>query len=288
LKKIRSHFQCTKQERSGIFFLLAIIVVLQAIYFFVQSYTPKSDTSLRLNERLQIAIDSAKHKESFKKDTLYPFNPNYLKDYKGYRLGLTTEELDRLYAYRSLNRYVNSPREFQEITKISDTLLERLSPYFKFPEWTQTTKRKRPNLKTTSIAQETRVTQDLNDASVEQLKKIYGIGDKLGTRIVRFRTSLGGFLSEEQLYDVYGLEPEVVHRILERFSIIKRPSIQKLNINTASEEELAGLLYIRYDLAVQIVAYRKVHGRFNSMEELLKIDGFPSEKIDRIQLYLSL
>ena len=48
---------------------------------------------------------------------------------------MTTKEIDRLHAYRKLNKFVNSIKEFQKITKVSDTLLSKMSPYFKFPDW---------------------------------------------------------------------------------------------------------------------------------------------------------
>ena len=53
---------------------------------------------------------------------IYPFNPNYITDYKGYSLGMNSEEIDRLHAYRSKNRWVNSEKEFQRITSIRFTI----------------------------------------------------------------------------------------------------------------------------------------------------------------------
>ena len=66
---------------------------------------------------------------------IYPFNPNYITDYKGYTLGMSAEEINRLHAYRAKNKWVNSSKEFQRITKVSDSLLKQIAPYFKFPDW---------------------------------------------------------------------------------------------------------------------------------------------------------
>ena len=54
------------------------------------------------------------------KDTLklYPFNPNFITDYKGYTLGLSVEEIDRLHDVRANNTYVNSSKEFQKVTMV--------------------------------------------------------------------------------------------------------------------------------------------------------------------------
>ncbi|RYX78494.1 helix-hairpin-helix domain-containing protein, partial [bacterium] len=48
---------------------------------------------------------------------------------------MSIQEIDRLMAFRKENKYVNSAEEFQEVTKISDSLLAVMSPLFKFPDW---------------------------------------------------------------------------------------------------------------------------------------------------------
>ncbi|MGB5361579.1 MAG: helix-hairpin-helix domain-containing protein, partial [Eudoraea sp.] len=218
---------------------------------------------------------------------IYPFNPNFITDYKGYTLGLSNEEIDRLHVFRSENRWVNSTKEFQQVTLISDSLLKILAPYFNFPEWKNRTKIKEKERKQKSVLTEVRY-KDLNQANPEELKLIYGIGDKLSARIVKFRNRLGGFMVNEQLYDVYGLQEEVVLRILEEFRVKEQPIIKRININTATREEMEQLIYINQNLAIQIVNYRDSVGIIQSFNELLKIEDFPADKIDRIELYLSL
>ncbi len=91
-----------------------------------------------------------------------------------------------------------------------------------------------------------------------------------------------------KLYDVFGLEPEVVERTLKRFKVINPPEIEKININTASVEMLTKLIYLQRNVAYNIVSYRDSKGSIDSFAELSKIEDFPAEKIDRIALYLSL
>ena len=99
---------------------------------------------------------------------------------------------------------------------------------------------------------------------------------------------MGGFLIDEQLYDVYGLEPEVVQRTLQRFKVLKIPKIQKININKASVNELSKVVYIQKHVAQRIIDYRNINGSIYSFSELLNIEDFPTNRIDRIPLYLSL
>ncbi|RIV67533.1 ComEA family DNA-binding protein [Flagellimonas aequoris] len=285
--KLKSHFRFNKQERSGIFFLLLVIIGLQVAFYFVKGETFRGESQIFVDEMAQAKLDSLKstaHEDSY---VMYPFNPNYISDEKGYTLGLTTEELDRLFAFREKGRFVNSAQAFQEVTQISDSLLEAIAPYFKFPQWkeweTSSTKKNQSNL-----PKEIFTIKDLNAASAEDLKKINGIGETLSARIVKFRDKLGGFLVNEQLYDVYGLAPEIVDKVLGQYKVLQPPTIQKIPVNTATVDQLAHLIYINYNLAKQIVQYREENGDFTSLDELTNVTSFPKERIDRIKLYLAL
>ena len=105
-------------------------------YFFVD-FSSKMDTSKKGEQwmSMQTEIDSLK---AISKEDVYkitPFNPNFITDFKGYKLGMKVSEIDRLLAFRKTNKYVNSAQEFQKVTQVSDSLLAVIAPYFKFPDW---------------------------------------------------------------------------------------------------------------------------------------------------------
>ena len=300
MRKFKSHFKFSKQERSGIFFLLLIIFVMQVAFFVVKSSPMNSSAGLFLvDEATQSQIDILKE-EVVTNDSvvrIYPFNPNFITDYKGYTLlGMSAEEIDRLHAFRKQNKFANSAEEFQKVTMISDSLLSVISPYFKFPEWTKTENKKPfkaklyPNRNNENLA--TNVVRsnvlDLNSATAEDLQSISGIGEKLSARIVKYRELLNGFLIDEQLYEVYYLDREVAEKVLKKYKVLSKPKIEKININKASVAEISKLAYIKYSVAKEIVAYREINGSITSFDELKDIVDFPADKIDRIKLYLAL
>lgn len=287
--KRESHFRFNKQERSGIFFLLLIIFALQGIYFYVKAQPFNGSPKVELNTIVQARLDSLKN--AVPKDSLriFPFNPNYITDYKGYTLGMSTIEIDRLLAHRAADKYVNSKEEFQKVTQVSDSLLTAIAPYFKFPKWAnQNRQNNNPNTFKSNQTEIRKATKDLNAATVEELRTVRGIGQTLSNRIIKFRDRLGGFLVNEQLYDVYGLEPEVVKRTLGQFKVVEVPKVEKININTATVEQLASLIYIEYNLAQEIVAYRETNGAYTTLDELKNLKSFPTDRIERIKLYLTL
>ena len=291
MKNLRSHFVFSKSQQNGIFLLVILIVLLQLIYFFVDfnaSNELSQEDSVRITG-FQKQIDSLKQ-VALTKDTVrvYPFNPNLITDYKGYSLGMSLEEIDRLHEFRKTNKWVNSSKEFQAITLISDSLLNKIAPYFRFPDWVEKSnsdinKKGNNSLKPVGLN-----IRDLNAASFDDLIMIRGIGEVLASRIIKFRSKIGGFLSDIQLKDIYGLNLEARKELLNSYSVLTKPEVTVFNINKASILEIASVPYLDYELAREIVDYRTLHERITTFEELAKIKAFPSEKIDRIALYLTL
>ena len=292
MKNLKSHFKFNKQERSGIFFLILFLIIIQVGYVVYDSYQINEKYPLNIDSNFQVRIDSLKN-VALKNDTVkvYPFNPNYISDFKGYTLGMSTDEIDKLHHFRKTNKFVNSAEEFQDVTNISDSLLQVISPFFKFPEWTTKQEYKPSKVsskKNVNPTTENVIFKDLNTTTAEELRVVNGVGEKLSARIIKFRKRLGGFLVDDQLFEVYYLDEEVARRILKKFKVISKPNIVKININTATAYELSKLIYIQKEVAERIVNYRNLNGSIKSLNELLKIEEFPAERIDRINLYLSL
>ncbi|HHC79280.1 MAG TPA: helix-hairpin-helix domain-containing protein [Flavobacteriia bacterium] len=298
MNNFKSHFRYTNRQRNGIFFLAACIIVLQVVYFFIGSFTnapTKKNWAYGNTGDMQVfqkEIDSLRQlaisTRSTKKSKIYPFNPSFLTDYKGYRLGMSKEEIDRLLQYRANGNYINSAKEFQQVTEVSDSLLHTIEPYFKFPDWVIANNRNKKHpvsLKSSRISQNTAII-DLNSATAEELRIIDGIGEKLSHRIINYRNKLGGFLRDDQLYEVWYLDKEVADKVLERFQVIDKPAIKKINVNTATFKEVLSIVYIDYELTKKILNYRDEVAEIQTLDELKKIDGFPLEKFERIALYL--
>ncbi|NNC62797.1 MAG: helix-hairpin-helix domain-containing protein [Flavobacteriaceae bacterium] len=280
---MKSHFRYSKQEKRGIFFLLFLIASLQSGFYFINlRSTREKEPYFTVDTLAQAFIDSVKaspaKNDRFK---LRPFNPNFITDYRGYVLGITPEELDRLYDFRKTGQYIRTAEEFQTVTQITDALFTQVEPYFKFPSFSNSNKSQ-------SGAADVSIPRDLNSATATDLQQITGIGPVLSSRIIRFRERLGGFMVTEQLLDVYGLDREVAEKAMKMFQVLNAPEIRKINLNKAQVNELTSLVYLNRAIARKIVAYREQLGRYDSIEQLTKIEDFPTERIQRIKLYLAL
>ena len=290
MKNIKSLFMFTSDQRKGIFALMLLIVVLQLAYFFVDfSVVSKDDEQKQKWLSLQSEVDSLKNTSENKSEKIFLFNPNFITDYKGYKLGMSVAEIDRLLEFRKTNQFVNSEDEFQKVTKISDSLLNVISPLFKFPDWVSNRKEKKEYEKFPSKAfakKEKIILIDINQATKEDLIKIYGIGEAISLRILKQKEVLGGFVSMDQMSDVWGLSPEVIENLNSHFKISSLPEFKKIDVNNASLKELSQFYYFRYALAKEIITHRSMNGNFKNVEDLIKIKGFPVEKAKTIALYL--
>lgn len=262
-------------------------MIFQFVFFYFDpSYNKENNSEKQKWISLQTKVDALKTEKQNYIPKIYPFNPNFISDYKGSKLGMSVAEIDRLLNFRKTNQYVNSSSEFQKVTQVSDSLLNAISPYFKFPDWVN--KGKNNNFKPFEKKTVKIIALDINLATKEDLIKINGIGPALSDRILKQKELFGGFVSMKQMNDIWGLSPEVIESLNQNFKVVALPKIKKIDINNASIKELQLFPYFKYALAKAIVTYRSMNGDFKNFEDLIKINGFPSEKLDIIRLYLYL
>mgnify|MGYP000865963043 FL=1 len=236
-------------------------------------------------------IDSLKQVEvENRKPKIYPFNPNFITDYKGYTLGMSQDEINRLLEFRKQDQWMNSVAQFQKVTKVSDSLLNQISPYFKFPDWVTNPKPKKYTQNFSAKAKEKTSEQkiDINIATASQLQKVYGVGEALSARIIKYRTKINGFYDLIELTEVYGLSTEVIENIKLDFEVKTPRKINKISLNKATRDQLVTIKYIDYEVAYNIIEQRTLRDGFSSLEDLKKVKGFPLKKFDIIKLSLQL
>ncbi len=342
-----------RSQRRGIIIIFMLIILLQLAIYQSDNLFQKDQMTSKIPPDLQKQYDSLKIIALKKQEQkIYPFNPNYLTDEKGYFLGLNLDQLDRIYAYRKSGKYFQTKHAFKQVAGLSDSLYKILEPYINIPAYKnftppQYTYKKISNYDINKASAEdlrningigavlsariikyrnaiggfTRKEQlnkvygltpevinkiwqtfklkpqiatpkkinvkPVNTATAEDFKKIYGIGDRLAERIVKYRKKIGGFTIPEQLNEVYGLKPEVITAFWQEFKIENPAPIRfKVDLNEANIKELAENPYISYPLAKKIVSYRTLHGAFRNFDELLNVPEYPKSKHKSICLYL--
>lgn len=288
-RNFRSHFMFTRSERNGILVLAGILIVLLLPYQYVlKKFNTEADQTFVVGGHIQKKIDSIKAAKAVKSTTKhYPFNPNFISDFKAYMLGLDTLEYQRFLNYRAKGKWVNSAAEFQKITGISDSLLAVIQPLFKFPQWVNKPKKRKQSNSFSQKALPLSEKTDLNTASVESLQQVYGIGPALSSRIIKFREKLGGFSNEDQLYGVYGLKDSVIHRLLKSFAVKTPLKREKMLLANASASDIATIPGISFDMARRIWEFHRLREGEMQLSDLGKIEGMTPHKLRLISVYLS-
>ena len=250
---------------------------------------------------LQLEIDALKAARPEKKNTIYPFNPNFVTDYKGYTLGMTTAQIDKLHVFRKSGKWINSVSDFKTVTGVSDNLLSKISPYFKFPDWvikknkesaqgyasTETKfQNKYPDKYPAKKEAAAKIVLDINTAVEEDLIGIYDIGPAFAKKILRRRSDLGAFVSMEQMDDFADFSPEAQAGLKKSFKISGNPAVNKINVNTASLQQLARFPYFNRDIAKAIITERSMKGKIGNFVDLIKINEIFTLESKIIALYL--
>ncbi|MEQ9414089.1 MAG: helix-hairpin-helix domain-containing protein, partial [Cyclobacteriaceae bacterium] len=215
--------------------------------------------------------------------TLFAFDPNTATKEDFDSLGLPAYLSQRIINYRSKGGSFRKPNDLGKIYGMDSVLMNQLYPFIDIPSLPLTSTQKFANTKPEGKSNTDITPQDLNLADTTQLKLIRGIGTVLASRIVKYRTALGGFVDQNQVKEVYGLDTTVVKLMATRFYIDPSFNPARLNINKVSESDLSHHPYIRSKIAKSIVAYRFQHGSFNEIADLLKIDLIDQTIFDRIR-----
>lgn len=288
MDKFKSFFVFNSSQRNGILFLLLLVSGFAVISNYIDFTTENLlDTNSKEVLAVQKELDSIRTllMES-NQPKIYPFNPNFITDFKGYKLGMSSEEIDRLLDYRKQNKWINSKEDFKKVTKVSDSLLNQISSYFKFPDWVTNSKPRNKNKSQGFKEKKYDQKIDLNLATQQELKKVNGIGDIYSKRIIDYRNKLGAYTNDIQLNDIYGLDYQVINNILNEFTVKTPKEIIKMNLNKVTASDIATIPGISFELAKKIWEYRILNERIYNFSELGKIEGLTERKLQGIQLYL--
>jgi competence protein ComEA len=125
---------------------------------------------------------------------------------------------------------------------------------------------------------------DLNTVSISELESLPGIGTVLAERIIKYRTSLGGYHYVDQLKECYGLPPETFEKISTRLMISQPPTT--IPINTV---DFTGFNhpYLHKKMIRLLQAYKTQHGPFKDASDLRKIYPPDSTWCDRLLPYIN-
>lgn len=279
-----NYWSFTPRQVLSIGIVALVLIVLKVVVYLVEKQPAKVEYIVNQEEmnRIQKEMDILYAQSQQLK--IYPFNPNYLTKEKSFQLEMSLEEFERLQLLRNQGKFVNSNQEFQQITQVSDEWMKKYVQYFKFPDWVNKKSQAEQPSKVEKISIDVK---DLNRATKEDFLAIKGVGEATAMKLLNEREKLGGFVSVKQLDFIYGISSEALKNLKQSFKLKSKPAIEKINLQTASIEELARVPYLTKTMARQIVIERSKQDEPLTKQQFQKIKGLPLEKIEIILLYLT-
>jgi len=214
------------------------------------------------------------------KITLFNFNPNTssLEELKS--LGISEQVGRKIIQYRNKGGEFRVKSDLAKIYGLDSLLYKSLTPYILLPD--KRDKKLYPEDERPKAA----IQYNINLSDTSSLKTVNGIGSALSKRIIKYRESLGGFITSGQLSEVYGLDSLVIQG-LKPFFVEDGFQPRKIKVNEASEQELAIHPYLSMKEAKSIITYRLQHGKLAGINDLLKIKTLKESVINRVGPYLS-
>lgn len=315
-KWVKEYFTFTKKERNAII-ILGLLALLFSLLPTIFPFLVKDDIDLVVDTvaqrelaALEILPDKNEHttasysdadlyqpKESkFEKyrrekvtGELFSFNPNTASAEDWKRLGMRDKTIQTILKYRSKGGKFYKPEDLQRIYGLHSGEYERLLPFVQIESKPKTiTEQETVSTEFRTERKEySAVLVDINDADTTTWKQLKGIGSTYARRIVNFRNKLGGFVSVDQVGETYGLPDSVFQKVKQQLRF-NGSSINQIDLNNSTIDELKAHPYIGFSVANAIVQYRSQHGNFATITDLQKIGAIDGTLYRKISPYLTI
>lgn len=322
IRFLQDFFSVSPKEARGIAGLLMLSVVVLLFPVFLKHYLFHRTQQEIADER--IFLDSLVRAVSLEKANgtgtaeeqepspgsveLKDFNPNTAAADEMVRLGIPAFIARRIINYRQKGGVFRRKDDLRRIYDFPQDLYQKLLPYIRLSDeqvegsgaagennpvpagpgdaHSGQEKKKRTAFEA-GFQQAIIVPFDINKADTTQLKRLKGIGSGRARIIVNYRDALGGFHSESQYPEIYGLDT-VALAGLKRYARILSPP-RRIPVNSVSPDELLRHPYARKHrrLSEAIIRYRDQHGAYHSREDLEKVINITPGFLDLMVPYLS-
>lgn len=304
---IRGYLAFGKRDRIGV---IAVVLLMGVIYALPYLFARKNEPfPAKQTDVLIKAMDNTpKQKEthyqkgsdeddndyqyqpnqtkSFAKGELFQFDPNTLSVEGWQKLGLSEKTSKTIDKYRSKGGKFYKSEDIRKIWGMPQGFYERVKDYIVIAPVQNNYQQNNFENPTYTKPEKKVAVVNINEGDTAAFIALPGIGSKLAARIVNFRDKLGGFYSVDQVGETYGLPDSTFQKI--KASMHLGGPIKRLNVNTATKDELKVHPYIKWNLANAIVEYRNQHGSFKSLDDLKNIAIIDQATFDKIVHYLSL
>lgn len=302
-KDVKNWLSFSKKERNALILLAGLV----GLFFAIPRLVPKKEIPISFVDSTAIShkspIDSVNAT-----NILFPFDPNILDADGWKKLGLRDKTISTIIHYREKGGRFRKPEDIRKIYGLRQEEADKLVPFVRIGTLPETNvlndfgKNKSSNTANYSFPIE------VNKAGADHWAALPGISSGLAQRIVNYRNAIKGFKSVDQVGKTYGLSPDVFARIKPLLRLTKDTPLvetsnsdqpftqkdavaanantisngEKININTASEQDFLSQKRIPRNVAKAIVIYREQHGPYQEVVDIKKIVFINDDIYERV------
>jgi DNA uptake protein ComE-like DNA-binding protein len=237
-------------------------------------------------------------KENDKTAESFEFDPNTVSESELMRLGLSEKQATMWIKFRNAGAKFKTAVDLKKLYGLTEENYAHLEPLVKinpanFNEVLAANVYPKPQTYSggAGVFSSNKLTAgqtiDINKSTIEDWQKIPQIGAFRAKNIVDFREKLGGFSSVAQLGEMRGF-PDSTYQAIKPFLKFEAKVYRKINVNTATFEELEKHPLIDKKQASLIVAYREQHGKLANVKDIGAILAFTDKVwLEKVFAYLS-
>jgi competence protein ComEA len=264
---INDYFGFNRQQRNGLWVLILIsffLLVLRIAYpYFISPANIVVSNLPLLERRLDSTAEAGgRRRKSFysydKERNMFVFDPNTVSMEQLLALGFREKTATTLLKFRQKGFVFKEKKDLQKVYGISDKFYAKLEPYILIkkdrpvPGTVEVTENPAP----VTVAKSAVPRVELNTADSLSLVALNGIGPGFARRILKYRSVLGGFVSVEQLQEVYGFPEELYEKIKGEVEV-NAAHVKRINLNTDDFKTVNRHPYLSYELTKVIFNQRR-------------------------------
>jgi len=300
-KWIINTFGFSKSETNGSILLIGLVILIAIVpRWFINTHrlteVSTNADKIKLQEwysNIEFTREISAENPKTGKTTSEPqlniksFDPNWVSRKELASMGIPDNVVNNIVNYRRAGGFFRTKNDLKKIYGMNEDLYARMEPHISFSKQLAHIKKESSYERPAIEKEEEKVLLSIpiNQATAGELEKIRGIGPTLSKRIIKYRDLLGGFHTNDQLNEVYGLDEEVLNEITQNITIDSiAPAI---NINDTDQKSLAAHPYVNYALASAIINYRTVHGPFKEKKGLKEIKIVSDSLYNKLSPYIS-
>lgn len=272
-------------ERTGTLVLMGILLLLALWVCYAQWFKepPKHDLApLKASMDAWLADQAEQHKDTGALKP-FPFDPNTIGREEWHALGLTDRQINGIEHYLEKGGRFRTKKDLGRMYTIKPEQYAALVPFILLPDsfagrkagGTNSVHYPERQPRPAAIRERTPYKPyaprkvEVNTADTVALVALPGIGPAFARGIIKYREVLGGYVSLDQLAEVFVLKdkPDAVLKLKELL-ILDTLMVRRIAINTCTVEELAAHPYLRWKLAKPLMAYRTQHGPFKTVADI--------------------